>query len=102
MPLRYTRMLLILAAFFASPAGPITAVCAAQTAISQSEAMTPPPGQWRRTSHGWQSTNNWPTNVDSTVMSPVARVHPVILASLIGLLSLGALIGFGSPQRPRN
>ena len=56
-------------------------------------------GEWRRTSEGWQRTSGWPSMADRNAVPPAAKVHPLVLATLIGLISLGGLIGFGSPRR---
>jgi len=53
------------------------------------DAYRPGPSEWRRTVRGWESTRNWyPASQES------ASPHPATVAALIGLASLGALIGF--------
>ncbi|HJN11762.1 MAG: hypothetical protein QGG09_14530 [Pirellulaceae bacterium] len=94
-----TRMLLITTVIFASPVGQITPAESAPTAFGQVSAVAPPTGEWRRTSEGWQRTSGWPSMADRNAVPPAAKVHPLVLATLIGLISLGGLIGFGSPRR---
>lgn len=57
------------------------------------------PVAWRRTEHGWEDADRWHLN------SPIqphptrsAAVHPFVIASLVLLISLGALV-IGSPRR---
>ena len=97
MPRRTTRLLLLIVAMFASPVGP---AADAQPGYEQwqSGANVLSQGDWRRTSQGWEQTNRWPSEVDSIAVSPVSRIHPTVLAALIGLLSVGALVGFDSSR----
>lgn len=98
---RSNRMLILIAVLAVSPAWLMPAARTSQevdrTPLAKTAASPPPAGVWRRTSQGWRRTNNWPSQADPTVVPSVARIHPGVLAALIGLLSLAGLIGFNSP-----
>ncbi|MCA9119385.1 MAG: hypothetical protein KDB11_04330 [Planctomycetales bacterium] len=56
---------------------------------------------WRRTACGWEDTSCW--HLDFRIKSrptPVAAVHPLVLASLELMISVGVLV-IGSPPYPR-
>jgi len=98
-PIRLLFLAIVLAGpiSFAVPAGQFSDV--ADGAVrSEEQVTTPPAGAWRRTAQGWQQTARWPRRHEPHNTSPLGRVHPVLLATLIALLSLAALIGFGSPH----
>ena len=53
------------------------------------------PMQWRRTNVGWEPTVAWEGRSPQLGPPPsAAKVHPVIVATLQALLSIGALIVF--------
>jgi len=47
------------------------------------------PIQWRRTVNGWEQRNRW--QMEPLVIAP-AMVHPLVVAFLMGFISLGALV----------
>ena len=47
------------------------------------------PIQWRRTVNGWEQRNHW--KMEPPVTIP-ATVHPLVVAFLMGFISLGALV----------
>ena len=102
-PLRFfmssssTRILLMTVVLLAIPA--ITVAESIPRETSAASPVTPSTGVWRRTSQGWQRTSHWPSRADRPSVTRVGRVHPLVLALLIGLISLGGLIGFGPPRR---
>lgn len=94
-----TRIFLMTVVLLASPSVQFTTVAEPIPKESRTvSATTPATGVWRRTSQGWQRTNDWPTEAERSHVRG-GKVHPVVLATLIGLISLGGLIGFGPPRR---
>jgi hypothetical protein len=49
--------------------------------------------RWRRTTRGWEQTANWPRAVRVAPSAPPAP-HPLVVAALLLLLSIGALVAF--------
>jgi hypothetical protein len=106
---RTIRLLLLIVALSARTVGPIAEARpayddgrkaiereVASSTISRAKVSV---GGWRRTSQGWQQTDGWMSDLDSIVISPASRIHPLLLAVLIGLLSVAALIGLDTSQR---
>ena len=96
------RTILLIVVFLATPAGMVAMAQSVPKANSTVSTLRPSTGQWRRTSKGWERSSNWPTKDDrSRSMTRVGKVHPLVLATFISLVSLGGLIGFG-PSRSKS
>jgi hypothetical protein len=52
---------------------------------------------WRRTQHGWESSESWPEPANNHA----ARIHPAIVASFQLLASLGGLLAFANRRPPK-
>ena len=54
---------------------------------------------WRRTANGWERTSDW--RFENRPIAPrIAAVHPLVIAGLQLLLSVGVLLAL-TPIRPR-
>lgn len=53
---------------------------------------------WRRTVDGWERVASWQEPVTSPVVSAVQRIHPLVVAAMIVLVSLGVLVAYRSEE----
>ncbi len=53
---------------------------------------------WRRTTRGWEPRLMWQLHAPRPV-NPAARLHPALVATFLGLFSVGALWAFERTER---
>ena len=51
--------------------------------------------EWRRTNHGWERYSDWFSQ--DPPLPTATRIHPILVAALQMLISLGALVAFCQP-----
>jgi hypothetical protein len=50
--------------------------------------------KWRRTRHGWESTDQLTAHRPLRSPAPATRLHPLVVGALVFLLSLAVLLFF--------
>lgn len=91
------RCLLLLALFSLTFFGVPTTTCPTPQARGDGSSSGRQTG-WRRTEFGWEEASRWQLDAPPVrLLTPVVAVHPLVIASLELMISVGALVA-GSPS----
>ena len=75
-----------------------TAAADGSVATDGAAATRPPAEAWRRTRDGWQQAGSWPQPV--RIPHPLSQLHPLVVAALMLLLSVGSLLWWDTAVPP--